>query len=169
MMKRTRTKNWLLLAGLLTGSMVMVPSIAQAADKSDNQQQDAGEVKTNTRIPLVNEKVVFEGQTYTVNGDLHVTFSSKKQKDGFFIKVHINAQGVSVTAPDGTAYRGVGAGNLQVRTNDDGATFKTVANVGLIGQGKAPNFRLHVNLKGSVDGNGKITVEKENVHLRTNA
>jgi hypothetical protein len=137
-----------------------MPQMAQA----DNiREQDAGEVKTNVRIPLDNVQVVYEGKTYTVNGSLHGTFSSKKQKEGFFIKAHLNAQGVSVMAPDGTVYRGVGAGNLQVRTEEGGATFKAVANVGLIGQGKAPNFRLHVNLKGSVATDGQVTVELDKV------
>jgi len=58
-----------------------------------------------------------------------------------------------------------------VRTDADDATFKTVANAGLIGQGKAPNFRLfrlHINLRGTVSKEGQITVEKEDVQLKSN-
>lgn len=159
-MKHNQSKNLLLLAGIIAGGGVAMPQMAQA---DSVKQQEAGEVKTNVRIPLDNVQVVYEGKTYTVNGSLHGTFSSKKQKEGFFIKAHLNAQGVSVTAPDGTVYRGVGAGNLQVRTEAGGATFKAVANVGLIGQGQAPNFRLHVNLKGSVATDGQVTVELDKV------
>jgi hypothetical protein len=120
------------------------------------------------RVPLDDAKVTFQGKTYTVNGSLHGTFTSRQRNDGgWMIKGHLNAQGITVTAPDGTTFRGVGAVNLQARTDSDAtsATFQVVANVALIGKGQAANVRLRVNLRGVVDSKGNITLSRDTVEL----
>ncbi len=150
--------NKMLLSGLVAAGLALsAPHNAFAGkedktDKTEHKMDKTQGVKSNVRINLDGTQVVFNGQTYTLSGDLHGTLSVKeKQGDRALVKAHLNAQGIKVTAPDGTVYNGVGAINFQARTDDDGVTFKAVANVGLIGKGKAPNFRLKLNLRGTVD------------------
>ena len=157
----THFKKTLLLAGVLG---VCAPTFAPQGVRAEAKADDG--VKSNVSIPLDGATVVSGGQTFTLSGSLHGTFSAKRQKDGVFLKAHLNAQGISLTAADGTVFRGVGAVNVQVRTEPDGATFKGVANIGLIGAGKAPNFRLHVNVRGNVDANGNVTVSRDTIELR---
>ncbi len=164
-------KNLLLVAGLLaTGLTAVAPHSALAGnDKADKTEKKmdkkAGSFKSNVRVPLDNVTAVYNGQTYTVTGDLHGVLMVKPQGEGYFIKSHLNAQGIKITAADGTTYNGVGAINAQVRTGDDNATFKLVGNIGLIGKGKAPNFRLKVNLRGNVETNQTIVLTIEDATM----
>ncbi len=155
-------KNWMILAALLAGGTATSLSPAMAGSKA----AQAGETQSEQTVPLDGQKVVVNGQTYTLSGSIKVRFSVQQKKDGAQIKLHYNAQGASVTAPNGTVFRLVGASNTTVRTDSDGATFKSGANFGLIGQGQAPNFRLHVNLKGSVSQTGQVTLTKSDFELR---
>lgn len=155
-------KNWMILAAVLAGGSTISAFPAVAADAPTQ----AGDTQSEQTVPLDGQKVVVNGQTFTLSGSVKVRFSVKQKKDGAQIKLHYNVQGASVTAPDGTTFRLVGASNTQVRTDSDGATFKSGANFGLIGQGKAPNFRLHVNLKGSVSPTGQVTLTKSDFELR---
>lgn len=157
-------RNLIALASVLAGASLTQAPLALAQTPTPAPTTAPGDVKTNTVIPLDGQKVVFQGKTYTLSGALHVTFSVQQQKDGAFIKLHVNAQGAIVTAPDGTVYRLTGAGNAQARTEADGASFKVGANFGLIGQGQAPNGHLHVNLRGTVS-NGKVTLTRSDVTL----
>lgn len=146
-----KINHLLFAAALATAAPALAPlSVAQA------QAGEKEQTKVNVRIPLDGVQVAFNGQTFTLSGSLHGTLDVKQKKDGTFIKGHFNAQGISATSADGTTYRGVGAGNFQVRTESDGATFKGLINVGLIGQGQNPNVRLKVRVNGTVDAQGQL-------------
>jgi hypothetical protein len=155
-------KKWMVLAAIMaTGSTVLtVPTpVAQA-------QAPSGETQSDQTVALDGQSVNVNGQTFKLNGSINVRFSVQQKKDGAQIKLHFNLQGASVTAADGTVFRLVGASNTKVRTETDGATFKAGANFGLVGQGKAPNLRLRVNLKGSVRKTGQVTLTKSDLELR---
>ncbi len=156
------SKNWMILAAILAGGTSISAFPAQAEDT----QTQASDVQSEQTVLLDGQTVAFNGQTYTLSGSFNVRFSVKQKKNGAQIKLHYNAQSASVTAADGTVFQLVGASNTRVRTNPNGATFKSVANFGLIGQGKAPNFRLHVNLKGSVSPTGQATLMPSDFKLR---
>ncbi len=155
-------KNWMMLAAILAGGSAISTLPAMAEDA----KTESGDVKSEQTVPLDGQTVVFNGQTFKLGGSVNVRFSVQQKKDGAQIKLHYNLQGASVTAPDGTVFRLVGASNTIARTDADGATFKSGANFGLIGQGQAPNFRLHVNLKGSVSPTGQVTLTKSDFELR---
>ncbi len=153
-----RNKNWLLLTGVLAaGLAVTAPQSAFAADKNDKTEQKADKnqnFKSNTTLSLDGTKVVYNGVVYTLSGDVKVKASLKtKQGDRTDVKLQINPAGLKVMAPDGTTYNGVGVINLKAKTDEDDVNFKVNANLGLIGQGKAPNFRLKLKLRGTVDVN----------------
>jgi len=146
-------KNKILLVGALLCAAPVVPlSFAQA------QQSAPRDFKANVRVPVDGTSVVYNGKTFTLSGDLHGVLQVKGSGANTFIKGHLNAQGISVSSSDGTSYRGVGAVNVQARTDADGATFKGEANIGLIGKGQAPNTRLKLRLSGSVDAQGQVTI-----------
>ncbi len=155
-------KNWMMLAAILAGGATVLMPAAQAKDA----KTEAGEVKSEQTVSLDGQSVVVNGVTYKLSGAVKVRFSVKQKSDGAQIKLSYNAAGASVTAPDGTVFRLVGASNTQVRTDADGATFKSGANFGLVGKGKAPNFRLKVNLRGSVSPTGVVTLDKSDFELR---
>jgi hypothetical protein len=123
------SKLFVLTSILASSALTQAPAVQAAPTPTPTLP--SGDVKTNSTIPLDGQTVVYQGVTYTLSGSAHVAFSVKRQSGGAQIKLHINAQGVSVTAPDGTTYRLVGAGNAQARTEADGATFKANANFGL--------------------------------------
>ena len=162
-------KNLLLVAGLLATGLAVAPHSALAgndkADKTEKMDKKGDSFKSNVRVPLDGVKVVTNGQTYTISGDLHGVLMVKPQGEGYFVKGHLNAQGIKITAADGTTYNGVGAINAQVRTGDDNATFKLVGNVGLIGKGKAPKLRLKVNLRGNVETNQIVVLTLEDATM----
>ena len=163
-MKNTKMKNtnWMILAAVLAGGS----AIPTAPATAQGHQAQAGDTQSEQSVPLEGQTVVVNGQTFKLNGSINVRFSVKQKQDGAQIKLHFNLQGASVTAPDGTVFRLVGASNTSARTDSDGVTFKSGANFGLIGQSQAPNLRLHVNLKGSVSNTGQVTLSKNDVTLR---
>lgn len=150
-------KNKMLLLGVLAAGLAMsAPQSAFAdkgkdektAQKSDKKQS----FKPDVRVNLDGTKVVYNGVTYTLSGDLRGKISLKeKQGDRTDIKAQLNAQGVKVTAPDGTVYNGVGVVKFQAKTDAGDTTFKAQTNVGLIGKGQAPNFRLKLKLRGTIE------------------
>ncbi|MBW3635335.1 MAG: hypothetical protein KY445_02570 [Armatimonadetes bacterium] len=188
-----KNQNWMILAALVAGGTAIssVPATAknEREDRKErkeerkerkegrkterNERRDdkndstrAGDVKSQQVVSLNGQTIVVNGQTFRLSGSVNVRFSVKQRNDGAQIKAQVNPQGATVTAPDGTVFRLVGASNTQARTNSDGTTFRTGANFGLIGQGKAPNFRLHLNLKGSVSPTGVVTLTKSDVEVR---
>lgn len=132
------------------------------------QQTATKPVTTNVQIPLQNLTVTVNGQAYQVSGSLHGLFHiNRDSAGGLHVKAHLNGQGVRVTGA-GTTYRGTGAANLSVNlgaAKGAATTFTGVANVGLIGQGQAPNYRLHVNIHGTINANGEVTATVANVRL----
>ena len=155
-------KNWMILAAVLAGGSAVSTLPAVAADTTSQ----AGETESEQTVPLDDQKIDVNGQNFTLNGSINLRFSVQQKKDGAQIKLHYKLQGGCVTAADGTVFRLVGASNTTARTDSDGVTFKSGANFGLVGQGKAPNLRLHVNLKGSVSKTGQVTLTKSDFELR---
>ncbi len=146
-------KTKLLLLGAIACASPVAPlSLAHA------QTSAPRDFKANVRVPVDGTTVVYNGQTFSLSGNLHGVLQVKGQNQNTSIKGHLNAQGISVSSSDGTSYRGVGAVNFQARTDADGATFKGIANIGLIGKGQAPNTRLKLRLSGSVDAQGQVTL-----------
>ncbi|MDP9348411.1 MAG: hypothetical protein M3P24_04610 [Gemmatimonadota bacterium] len=124
---------------------------------------------TNTRIPIPqNSAVTVNGETFQVSGSLHALFHvTRDNAGGFHIQAHLNGQGIRAVS-GGTSYRVNTADNLTVNvgaTKGAASNFTGVANFGLIGQGQAPNLRLHVNLHGTVNANGEVTATVANVRI----
>jgi hypothetical protein len=110
---------------------------------------------SNQRLRFENQAVVVPGQgTFTVNGGLHVLLhSTLDASGGCHITGHANPQGLSVKSPTGTMYRAAGAANftLQSTSGQSGTRFHGVLNLNLIGKGKEPDLKLHINVKTEPD------------------
>jgi hypothetical protein len=157
----TRTRRPMVavvLAALATmlGSVGSVTAWAQATT-----------VTTNARVPL-DHAVVVDGESYRVSGSLHALFHvTRDNAGGRHLKAHVNGQGVSAVG-GGTTYRVNTAGNFTANlgaARESASNFTAVVNLGLIGRGRAPNLRLHVNLHGTVNANGEVTAAVASVRV----
>ncbi|HEX2094489.1 MAG TPA: hypothetical protein VHG28_18940, partial [Longimicrobiaceae bacterium] len=124
-------------------------------------------VTTQVRIPL-NHTVVVDGESYQVSGSLHALFHvTRDAAGGRHLKAHVNGQGVSAVG-GGTTYRVNTAANFTANlgaAKEAASNFTAVVNFGLIGQGRTPNLRLHVNLHGTVNANGEVTATVAHVRI----
>jgi hypothetical protein len=127
------------------------------------------ETRTNVRLPLpASVDVPGEGR-FGLSGNLHVSFFVHRDNaGGIHVRAHANAQGVTVTKPNGVRCRGVGAANLTVNVGaPKGAASEgtAVANLGLVCPGREPNLRLHANLHVTVNANNQVTATVTNVRI----
>ena len=169
MQSKSQRKGWALLGATFATCAtvaVSVPLMTQPVQAQDQTQTQP--VKTNTTLDLDNVTVTVNGKTYQVDGRLHAVFHVHKDNaGGFHLKGHLNGQGVTITG-NNTTYRGTGAANLSANVGaakGAASEFTGVANIGLIGQGQAPNYRLHVNIHGTINANGQVTAQVANVRL----
>jgi hypothetical protein len=166
---KTRKLSSTLCAAVATAGIFSVaPGVGLLSATPVQAQNQAKPVTTNVQIPLDNLPVTVNGQTYQVNGNLHGLFHvNRDSAGGLHVKAHLNGQGVQITGAN-TTYRGTGAANLTINlgaTKGAATNFTGVANVGLIGQGQTPNYRLHVNVHGTINANGEVTATVANVKL----
>ncbi len=144
----------------------LVVALAATGATSAAAQQ---ETRTNQRIPLP-ESVEVPGEgRFGLSGSLHVSFFVHRDNaGGIHVRAHANAQGVSVTKPNGATCRGVGAANFTVNigaTKGAATEGTAVANLGLICPGREPNLRLHANLHITINANNEVTATVANVRI----
>ena len=157
----TRISRVALTFGLVTGAFIGANELgAQARTTTTNRQ---------LRIENVALTVPGTG-SFRVDGGVHVLFHvTRDAAGGFHVKLHANSQGLSAQSTSGGSdYRVNGAANATVNigaAKDAASTGTAVLNFGLIGQGKAPNLRLHVNLHLTVNANGEVTATVANVRI----
>ena len=162
-MIKTRSR-WPIVLLIIAALAAVLGSLSPTAASAQ-----ATTVTTNTRIPIPpNSTVTAGGETFQVSGSLHALFHvTRDNAGGFHIKAHLNGQGIRAVS-DGTTYRVNTADNLTINvgaTKGAASNFTGVVNFGLIGQGRAPNLRLHVNLHGTVNANGEVTATVANVRV----
>jgi hypothetical protein len=131
---------------------------AVAAGLALNASSAGGQAQTSTsneRLRFTNQPVVVTRpgappQTFTVNGGVHVLLhSTLDASGGCHLKGHFNPQGLSVRGPGGEMFHAAGAGNftMQSTSGQDGTRFHGVLNLNLIGKGRAPDVKMHINTK----------------------
>lgn len=140
--RRTSRVKGFALVGVIAAAISLSPAPAYGQAQTNT---------TNERVRFNNQAVVVPGQgTFRVNGGLHVLLhSTLDASGGCHLKGHANPQGLSVTGPQGQTYRAAGAANftLQSTSGQSGTRFHGVLNLNLIGKGKAPDAKFHVNVK----------------------
>ena len=139
--QRVRSRVLTLVGVVTAGAVIMAaPLNAQATTQTSNQ-----------RLRFSNQPVVVPGQgTFIVNGGLHVLLhSTLDASGGCHVTGHANPQGLTVKSPTGAAFHAVGAANftLQSTSGESGTRFHGILNLNLIGKGKAPDTKLHLNVK----------------------
>lgn len=151
-----------MMLSLAGATLAMAPRVTAAQAQTQT---------TNEKVAFENVPVTVPGTgSFQVSGALHLLFhTTRDAAGGFHVKLHANPQGVSATSTTGGAnYRVNGAANAQANIGAaKGAASEgsIVVNLGLIGQGQAPNLRLHVNLHLTVNANGDVTATVANIRI----
>ena len=140
--KRLRTKKVVAVLGVAATALVVSAAYAGAQATTNT---------SNERLRFENQPVAVPGQgTFTVNGGVHVLLhSTLDASGGCHLKGHANPQGLSVKGPTGITYRAAGAANfiLQSTSGQSGTQFHGILNLNLIGKGKEPDLKFHINVK----------------------
>jgi hypothetical protein len=100
-------------------------------------------------------------QAIAFQGTVHFTQNIVQNKNSLHMTIHGNTQGVKGTGlTDGSNYILVDGTNLEMNSNA-GAPLVMDINVdmGVIGQGAAPNFRIRFLLHTTTDANGDMTAQ----------
>lgn len=157
---RTRAAHMIAGFALVFSGAALQPGFADAQARTTT---------TERQLRINNVEVSVPGTgSFRVDGRLHVLFhATRDNAGGYHVKLHANPQGLSATSTTGGSnYRVNGAANAQANLGfNKGAasTATAVLNLGLIGQGRAPDLRLHVNLHLTVNANGEVTATVGNV------
>lgn len=116
-------------------------------------------VDSNRIIPCAGEEVHLTGKLHLL---IHVTLDNA---GGAHVKLQENSQGISGTGlTTGDKYQSTGANNFQFNTKvGDEQTF--VFSFNLIGQGNGNKLLVHVTQHVTVNANGIVTAEVENMSI----
>lgn len=130
---------------------------------------------TNVSIPI--DLVVFVpcadngmGEFVDLSGDLHILIHVTISNSGrVTVKQHTQPQGISgIGQSTGDRYRGTGVTqSTQTFDGIDGFPFQTtlVNNFRIIGQGPGNNFLVHENSHITINANGEVTAEVDNLSV----
>ena len=134
-------------------------------------------ITSTTNLSVPTEIVVFipcanggAGEFVLLTGDLHVLFHTTISNSGrITIKQHFQPQGISgVGETTGDKYQATGV--TQQKVTFDGITgfpFNTtfVNNFRIIGQGPGNNFLVHETFHVTINANGVLTAETDNLKI----
>jgi hypothetical protein len=121
----------------------------------------------NINIDIV-QFVPQTGHLVEVSGPLHVVLTQTVDSSGgIHIKEHFQPQGVSgVDLTDGTKYQATGVTQDQETVTTSGAAeFSFINNFRFIGQGPENNFTVHETTHFTVNANGVLTADVENLKI----
>lgn len=116
-------------------------------------------------IPCANGGV---GDLVTVTGSLHVVMISNVSATGeITVYEHFNAHDVSGTGSTGLQYHGTGVTEAMVTAQGDGSPFvqTIINNFRIIGQGPGNNFLFHETAHITINNNGDVTVDFDNLSV----
>jgi hypothetical protein len=102
------------------------------------------------------------GELVDFEGEFHVVTNFVESKSGNVMsKFHINAKGTGVGQTSGAVYQWNDAINESFNASK-GLNFTGNQSWLLIGQGKAPNFKLNSTFHITINANGEVTAEVNN-------
>jgi len=157
-MKKLAIIGILILAVALTLAMVLPASAAVTQnDKVPTDRWEWVECANNGNGELVH-----------LTGDLHVLSAvTDDGAGGFHVKWHFQPQGISgVGEITGDKYQGTGVTQWQLNAKPPFPYEETyVNNFRIIGPGKGNNLLVHQNLHITVNANGEVTAEVDNVKI----
>jgi predicted small lipoprotein YifL len=126
---------------------------------------------TNERVPFSQTNFVpcangGAGELVQLEGSVHeVTRTTETGSGAFSFTLHINPQGVTGTGlTTGDTYQGTGAFTLRGHLQQ-GEVFTVTDVFNVIGPGPDNNFRAHTTFHFTVNANGVVTSEVENVSV----
>lgn len=155
------------LAGCGDSGQPLAPTAAAAgaaradAAFTDTQVQD---VPFNSLefVPCANGGA---GEVVQLSGTLHVVDHVTATSNGFHIQHHENPQGVTGTGlTTGDSYQATGAVTFHANLAAGEAASLT-RSFRVIGQGPASNFTVHENDHLTVNANGEVTVDRDDISI----
>jgi len=109
-----------------------------------------------------------------LSGYMHALYVVTLNDNGFHAKYHYQPQGLSglevdpfTLKPIGAKYQGVGVTQGQKSGKFDGPKheYTEINNFRLIGQGNACNYMVHWTMHVTINANGEVTSEVQNVKI----
>jgi hypothetical protein len=103
------------------------------------------------------------GDVVILEGDMHILMTfTLDGNGGVHVKSHFQPQNLKGTSEAGNSY--IGAGVTQDNLNTKvGETSTYINNYRMIGKGQAPNFMVHETWHITINANGEVTAEVDNV------
>ena len=113
-------------------------------------------------VPCANDGA---GEIVAMEGYLHILSHVTQNDNGFHVKQLANPQHMSGTgAATGDRYQGTGA-TREMFNVGPGETFTYVNNYRIIGQGPGNNFIIHQVVHTTINANGDLTTEVDNLSV----
>jgi hypothetical protein len=116
-------------------------------------------------IPFTTQQE-FCGEIIAIDGEIHgVIHVTENANGGFHTSSLFHPRGLTgIGLISGARYHAVG--ETRFSFNSNGATSDTfVNNFKLIGEGRAPNLLIHETIRVTINANGDVTAEVENVSI----
>ena len=146
-------KRFSLVVPSLAAFMLSVPAFA------DNS--------INTSVPF-SETLVnpCNGENVAASGLVHININITTNGNGLHAMMQSNPQGVTgIGETTGATYHGTGVGheNINISSKDGSFTDSYVLRVDFIGNGQVPNFEFHETAHITVNADGTIIVNFDNI------
>ncbi|WP_373495174.1 hypothetical protein [Aquiflexum sp.] len=116
------------------------------------------------RIPF-STTVDFCGELVDVDGEFHFVSNSVFSNNGnVMLKYHVNGKGTGVGQDSGAVYQWNEVSN-QTFNASKGINYTVTQTFMMIGQGKAPNRKVHLTYHITINANGELTVDVYNLSV----
>ena len=152
-----RLRYYVAMLGIAVGTSLAIAPAAQAA------------VAVNISVPIDLSVVIpCNGDTVELTGSLHILISFTINANQVSGKDHFQPQGVSGTdLTTGAKYQGTGVTQDQFSISliKSRAQVSSVNNFKIIGQGSAPSYLVHENAHLTVNANGTVTANVDNLSI----
>ena len=123
-----------------------------------NAQSNQGWAPFATTVDICGELVDVEGEFHFVENSVISNSGNSTSK------FHINAKGIGVGQTSGAVYQWNDAINESLNLSK-GGNYTFTQTLLIVGQGKAPNFKGHLTYHITVNANGDVTTEFENLKI----
>jgi hypothetical protein len=123
-------------------------------------------VVTNEDVPISVDIInPCTGETITLSGNLHLSFSvTNNGAGGFHLSEHQNFQGISGIDSSGVKYQATGVFNSEFNVQA-GEEYTSASSYNLISQGAGDNVMGHTNFHYTVNPDGTVTAYVDNSNV----
>lgn len=143
------------IMGLVVVALMLVFALPAQAEVLVNEKNP---VTWTTLIPCSGEMVVVEGYMH------HKEAVTADGAGGFHVTISDQPMGLQGVDTAGNKYNGVG-GTRSTENMKVGEVYTLVNNYRFIGVGKAPNYNVHETWHYTINANGELTADLDNLRI----